>query len=73
MRDKWYVNTIQSPPPECEQYLITDDVGEMQVAYWTNYSSVLGEVTNIWRWVGLRQYTHVVAWRLLPEAYKEEH
>ena len=67
MRDQWYTTP---PPPECEHYLITDDSGEVQIAYWTNYSPILGDESKVYRWVGLKQYTHVVAWRLLPEAYK---
>lgn len=54
-----------------EHYLITDDRGDVQVAYWTNYSPILGDESEVYRWVGLKQYTHVVAWRLLPEAYKD--
>lgn len=67
MRDQWYTTP---PPPEREHYLITDDGGEVQIAYWTNYSPILGDESEVYRWVGLKQYTHVVAWRLLPEAYK---
>lgn len=68
MRDKWYRN---SPPPECEKYLITDDCGNLQVAYWTDNSPITGEPSNVWRWIGLIRYTHVIAWRPLPEPYSE--
>jgi hypothetical protein len=69
MRDRWYKNSVQSPPPEVETYLITDDVGELQIAHWTDVSLFTGDSTGIWEWRGLKQYTYVVAWRLLPEAY----
>ena len=69
MRDKWYT---QSPPSERETYLVTDNTGNIQIAKWTNYSPILGDESDVWRWVGLMQYTHVIAWRILPEAYKED-
>ena len=72
MRDKWYRNAVQSPPPEVETYLITDNVGELQIARWTDVSLFTGDSTGIWEWRGLKQYTYVVAWRPAPEAYTIE-
>ena len=66
MRDKWYVD--ENPPKEIEDYMITDDCGHIQVAHWTN-SNILGHTTTMWHWIGLIQYTHVIAWRPLPEPY----
>ena len=69
MRDKWYTN--ENPPEEKEDYMITDDYGDIQIAHWTN-SSIIGHGTTEWHWVGLVQFTHVIAWRPLPEPYKGE-
>lgn len=69
MRDTWYTGY---PPHEREHYLITDDVGNLQIAYWTDSSPILGDASGMWRWVGLVQHTYVVAWRPLPLPYKED-
>jgi len=69
MRDKWYIDEIEKPPKEKEDYMITDDCGNIQIAHWTNLS-FFGVETTLWHWTGLIQYTHVIAWRPLPEPYK---
>lgn len=68
MRDRWYSVEEKLPPEEKEDYMITTDCGSIAIAWWTN-SSFITNTTTDWHWVGHPQYSKVIAWRPLPEAY----
>ena len=68
MRIAWRTDR---PPKEEDYYLVTLDDGDMCVCKWTDRDMLYGRPgTGEWRWQS-PQYTRVVAWRLLPEPYKE--
>lgn len=61
---------LGDPPPHESYYLITDQNGNMQVAYWTDADLLWGRSCGRWRWINMSQFTRVVAWMPLPEPYK---
>jgi hypothetical protein len=68
MRDRWYSVEEKLPPEEVEDYMITTDYGDIAIAHWTNHGFFRDSTTQ-WRWTGYPQYSKVIAWRPLPEAY----
>ena len=69
MRIKW---NLEPPPPHEDHYLITDQNGNLQIAYWTDADMIWGQHGGRWRWTGHSQFTKVKAWMPLPEPYRKE-
>lgn len=66
---KWHLLSEDKPPETNSSYLITDNYGGLQMASWTNAAYFTINETTDWHWVGLQQYTKVIAWMPLPEPY----
>lgn len=69
MRIKWNTGT---PPLHEDYYLISDQDGNLQIAFWTDADMIWGRPCGRWRWTGRSQFTKIVAWMPLPEPYKGE-
>ena len=60
------------PEKKEKKYWICTDSKYQCQAKWTNDRYGFGRLSEYWGWVGIPQYTTVVAWMPLPEPYKEE-
>lgn len=81
LRDTWHPVSEAPPhpvagvPPLKEQtYLVQLDCGSFCQCRWTNENRFWAGHTTDWHWnfFDIPQYTKIVAWRELPELYKEE-
>lgn len=61
------------PDKELKTYWVCLNNGEQCQCRWTNNIYGFGSIDDKWGWklIDLPQYTKVVAWRELPESYKE--
>ena len=70
---KWIPVTEKLPKEESNTYWVCTDSGAQCECRWTNVSTFWSYETTDWHWniFDIPQYTRVVAWRQLPESYKE--
>ena len=71
---RWIPCKERTPEDENKRYWICTDTGYQCQCRWTNINHIWPELTGDWHWhiMDIPQYTHVVAWRELPEPYREE-
>lgn len=73
LRDTWHP-VSEKPAPEKHIYLVQLDCDGFCQCRWTNENCFWAGHTTDWHWnfFDIPQYTKIVAWRELPELYKEE-
>lgn len=71
---QWIPVTERLPEEECKHYWICTDRGYQCECRWTNVNHFWTNLTTDWHWniFDVPQYSHVVAWRPLPEPWKGE-
>ncbi len=56
---------------EKDYWVCTNDKGYQCLAHWENRYDAYGYPTDVWEWDGIPLHSEVIAWRKLPEPYKE--
>jgi hypothetical protein len=71
---RWIPVSESLPKDGKKRYWVCTDTGYQCECRWTNINHIWTELTTDWHWhiMDIPQYSHVVAWRELPEPYKEE-
>jgi hypothetical protein len=71
---QWIPCSERLPEDEGKHYWVCTNTGYQCECRWTNINHIWTELTTDWHWhiMDIPQYSHVVAWRKLPESYREE-
>lgn len=71
---QWIPVTEKLPNEYKKCYWVQTDTGHMCECRWTNINHFWTDLTTAWHWnfVDIPPFSKVVAWRPLPEPYKED-
>ena len=71
---RWIPCSERLPEDGEKRYWVCTDTGYQCECRWTNINHIWTGLTTDWHWhiMDIPQYSHVVAWRELPEPYEEE-
>lgn len=71
--NNWIPCSERLPEPEKKEYWVCTNDGEQCQCRWTNTNHIWTNFTTDWHWhIGdVPRFSKVVAWRPLPEPYKE--
>jgi len=71
---RWIPCSKRPPIAKHKTYWICTDTGYQCECRWTNVNHFWTDLTSKWHWhiMDIPQYSKVVAWRELPEPYREE-
>lgn len=72
--ERWTPCAERLPEDRAEEYWVCTDAGEQHTCRWTNANPVWTHLKKGWHWniFDIPQYSKVVAWRPLPEPYRED-
>ena len=73
LEQRWIPVTEKLPEDEKKNYWVCTDTGYQCECRWTNINHIWTDLTTNWHWhiMDIPQYSAVIAWRELPEPWKE--